>query len=312
MSIWVDASGWPVPPAVLLGCVVAEVLYFRGWRVLVKAEQAKATRTKAVPASNSSQATEYQWGSWFWRGTYFLGAIVVTLIASSAPVDIFSGRLFSVHMIQHLLIMIIVAPLIVAGAPLLPFWLGLPNWFRKFIRTSSLLKKSSPLHHFGYWLRNPVVSCALLIIGMWSWHWPALYDLALTNAAIHDWCEHLTFLLVSVIYWSQVITSPPLHLRLGYLGRILYLGIAIVQNMALAVLLAFAPRPLYAPYVHLVTVPGSFTALQDQRLGAGIMWTIGDFPFVVVICILGLLWLGTQTDESEMTLHSNTILEGKR
>ena len=44
MSIWVDANGWPVPPTVLLGCLVAEVLYFRGWRVLVKAEQTKAAR----------------------------------------------------------------------------------------------------------------------------------------------------------------------------------------------------------------------------------------------------------------------------
>ncbi len=309
MSIWVDASGWPVPPTVLLGCLVAEVLYFRGWRMLVKAEQAKDARTKAFPDLNSVRTRENQWGSWFWRGIYFLGAIIVTLIASSAPVDILSGWLFWVHMIQHLLIMIVVAPLIVAGAPLLPFWLGLPNWVRKFIRTSSLLKKGSPLHHFGHWLRNPVVSCALLIIGMWSWHWPVLYDLALTNAAIHDWCEHLTFLVVSVIYWSQVLPSPPLHLRLGYLGRILYLGVAIVQNMALAVLLGFAPGPLYTPYAHLVTAPGGFSALQDQRLGAGIMWTIGDFPFVAVICILGLLWLGTQTDESEMTLHSNSIVE---
>lgn len=309
MSIWVDTSGWPVPPAVLLGCLVAEFLYFRGWRILVRAEQAKAARTKASPDLNSVQAREYQWGSWFWRGTYFLGAIIVTLIASSAPVDILSGRLFWVHMIQHLLIMIVVAPLIVAGAPLLPFWLGLPNWVRKYIRVSSLLKKGSLFHHLGHWLRNPAVSCALLIIGMWSWHWPVLYDLALTNAAIHDWCEHLTFLVVSVIYWSQVIPSPPLRLRLGYLGRIVYLGVAIVQNMALAVVLGFTPRPLYAPYAHLVTAPGGFTALQDQRLGAGIMWTIGDFPFVVVICIMGMMWLATQTDASEMAVHSKTIAE---
>jgi len=309
MSIWVDASGWPVPPAVLLGCLVAEILYFRGWRVLVKAEQAKTARTRAFPDLNSVGASEKQWGSWFWRGTYFLGAIIVTLIASSAPVDILSGRLFWIHMIQHLLIMIVVAPLIVAGAPILPFWLGLPNWVRKFIRASSLLKKGSLLHHFGHWLRNPVVSCALLIIGMWSWHWPVLYDLALTNAAIHDWCEHLTFLVVSVLYWSQVIPSPPLRLRLGYLGRILYLGVAIVQNMVLAVLLGFAPRPLYAPYAHLVTAPGGLSALADQRLGAGIMWTVGDFPFIAVICVLGLLWLTSQSDDTEITIQSPTVLK---
>jgi cytochrome c oxidase assembly factor CtaG len=309
MSIWTDANGWPVPPTVLLGCLVAEVLYFRGWRILVKAEQAKAARAKIHPIFNGSQANEYRWSSWFWRGTYFLGAIIALLLASSAPVDILSSQLFWVHMFQHLLILVVMAPLIVAGAPLLPLWLGLPRWARILVRASSLLKVGSPLHPFGHWLRLPVVSCGLLIIGMWAWHWPALYDLALTNAAIHDWCEHLTFLAVSILYWTQVIPSPPLRLRLGYLGRMLYLGIAIAQNVFLAVLLGFAPAPLYAPYAHLVTTPGGLSALQDQRLGAGIMWTVGDFPFIAVICILVMLWLALHSDDSEVTMQSQTVLK---
>ena len=144
---------------------------------------------------------------------------------------------------------------------------------------------------------------------MWAWHWPALYDLALTNATIHDWCEHLTFLAVSFLYWTQVIPSPPLRLRLGYLGRMVYLGVAIAQNVVLAVLLGFAPAPLYAPYAHLVSVPGGLSALADQRLGAGIMWTVGDFPFVGALCILGLLWLATQSDDTEITMQSQTILK---
>ena len=145
-------------------------------------------------------------------------------------------------MIQHLLILVVMAPLLVAGAPLLPLWLGLPRWARRLVRASSLLKAGSPLHRLGHWLRQPAVSCGLLIIGMWAWHWPALYDLALTNAAIHDWCEHLTFLAVSVLFWTQVIPSPPLRPRLGYLGRMVCLGIAIAQNVVLAVLLGFAHR----------------------------------------------------------------------
>ena len=309
MNIWVDASGWPIPPAVLLGCLIAEALYYRGWRVLVKAEQAKAARTKAYPNFDSTRAGEFQWGSWFWRGTYFLGAVIITLMASSAPVDILSGRLFWVHMIQHLLIMIVIAPLVVAGAPLLPIWLGFPNWARKLVRKSAMLKVGSPLHRLGHWLRFPVVSCGLLIIGMWAWHWPTLYDLALTNAAIHDWCEHLTFLAVSVLFWTQVIPSPPLHMRLGYLGRVVYLGIAIAQNVLLAMVLAFVQTPLYAPYAHLATGPGGLSALADQRLGAGIMWTVGDFPFIAVICVLGMLWLSSQSDDAEITIQSHTVLK---
>jgi putative membrane protein len=308
MSIWVDANGWPIPPTVLLGCLVAEILYFRGWRVLVKAEQAKRT-ARAITAITGSGAGAYQWNSWLWRGTYFLGAIFAFLLASSAPVDILSSRLLWVHMIQHLLILVVMAPLLVAAAPLLPLWLGLPRWARRLVKASAMLKAGSALNRMGHWLRQPAVSCTLLVIGIWAWHWPALYDLALTNAAIHDWCEHATFLAVSVLFWTQVIPSPPLHPRLGYLGRIMCVGIAIAQNVVLAVLLGFAQVPLYAPYAHLALGPGGLSALQDQQLGAGIMWTLGDVPFGIAFAVLVHRWLASQSDDTKIAIQSQHSAE---
>src|SRR6266581_4095130 len=283
MSIWVDANGWPIPPTVLLGCLVAEILYFRGWRVLVKAEQAKrAARSRATarvgPSMNrdtcppgrvpttftGSDGGEFQWNSWFWRGTYFLGAILTLLLASSAPIDTLSSRLLWVHMIQHLLLLVVIAPLLVAAAPLLPLWLGLPRWARKLFKATVKLNVRRAGYRLGRWLSKPAIACALLILGSWVWHWPPLYDLALTNDAIHDWCEHSTFLAVSVLFWTQVIPSPPLRPRLGYIGQMMCVGVAIAQNVMLAVLLAFAQAPLYAPYAHLAAAPGVFSALQDQ------------------------------------------------
>jgi putative membrane protein len=296
MSIWTDANGWPIPPIVLLGCLVAEILYFRGWQVLVKAEQAKrAARTTTSPELTGSG--EFQWDSWLWRGAYFLGAIFIILLGNSAPIDILSSRLLWVHMIQHLLILVVMAPLIVAAAPLLPLWLGLPRQARRLVRASAMLKAGSAFHQVGHWLRQPAVSCALLIVGTWVWHWPALYDLALTNAAIHDWCEHTTFLAVSALFWTQVIPSPPLRPRLGYLGRLGFIGIAIIQNVVLAVLIGFAQVPLYAPYAHLALGPGGLSTLQDQQLGAGIMWTFGDLPFVIAFAVLVHQWLASQSDD---------------
>ncbi|HVB72766.1 MAG TPA: cytochrome c oxidase assembly protein [Ktedonobacteraceae bacterium] len=297
MNIWVDANGWPVPPIVLLGCLVAEILYYRGWRVLIKAEKAKEAATVVTaPASSGSEAGSYQWDSWFWRGIYFLMAIFVALVGDSAPVDIFSGRLFWVHMIQHLLLLVIMAPLLVAAAPLLPFWYGLPGWARRFLKASARLKAGQALYQIGHWLRQPAISCVLLIAGIWVWHWPTLYDLALRNEAIHDWCEHLTFIAVSVLFWTQIIPSTPLYPRVGYIGRMGCVGVAIVQNVVLAILLAFSQVALYAPYAHLVTMPGGFTALQDQQLGAGIMWTFGDVPFMIAFGVLLQRWLATQSD----------------
>src|SRR5215472_214271 len=283
MNIWVDANGWPIPPTVLLGCLVAEILYFRGWRVLVKAEQAKR-----------SDGGVYQWNSWFWRGPYFLGAILTLLLASSAPIDTLSSRLLWIHMIQHLLLLAVIAPLVVAAAPLLPLWLGLPGWARRLVKR---LKAGRAFYRVGQWLRKPAISCGLLIVGIWVWHWPAFYDLALTDAAIHDWCEHTTFLAVSVLFWTQVIPSPPLRSHLGYLRRMGCVGIAIAQNIVLAVLIGFAQVPLYAPYAHLIQGPGGLSALQDQQLGAGIMWTLGDLPFGIALSVLLHRWLASQSDD---------------
>lgn len=298
MSNWVDINGWPVPPLILLGCLLTEILYFRGWRLLIRVEYAR----------RPDGAASFQWSSWFWRGLYFLGAIVTLLLAASTFVDALASRLFWVHMVQHLLLLVVVAPLVVAGAPLLPLWLGLPRWSRRLIKVFIKPKAWHILSHVGYWLRYPAVSGALLIIGTWVWHWPPLYDLALTNYAIHDWCEHSTFLAVSILFWTQVIPSPPLRPHLGYLGRIGYLGVAIVQNVVLAALLGFAPAPLYAPYAHLATVPGGFTPLQDQQFGAGIMWTFGDLPFGIALSILFQRWFASQSDD-EFALQPRHTLE---
>ena len=304
MNIWVDAYGWPISPTVLLGCLVAEILYFRGWIVLVKEEQSKeATMVESPPILTGIRAGQYRWDSWFWRGIYFLGAIIVFLLAASTFIDVLSGRLFWVHMIQHLLLLVVMAPLLVAGAPLLPMWLGLPDWSRKLVKAFAKLQVGRAFYQAGRWvwhlLRQPAISCALLIVGIWVWHWPPLYDLAQTNEGIHDWCEHLTFQVVSILFWTQLIPSPPLHPRLGYLGRIGCLGVAIVQNLILAVLIGFAQVPLYAPYVHLGTISGGLSALQDQQFGAGIMWTFGDLPFGITFFILVHRWLVSQSDDNE-------------
>jgi cytochrome c oxidase assembly factor CtaG len=148
-----------------------------------------------------------------------------------------------------------------------------------------------------------------LIIGIWVWHWPALYDFALTNEVIHDWGEHLTFLAVSILFWAQVIPSPPFHPPLGYLGRLGCIGVAIAQNLVLAVLIGFAQVPLYIPYVHLAQGSGSLSALQDQQIGASIMWTIGDLPFGIALSILVQKWLASQSDDTTIAVESYHNIE---
>jgi cytochrome c oxidase assembly factor CtaG len=296
---------------VLLGCLVAELLYIRGWMTLSKEDLAqKAARARASAALTGSPAGWYQWNSWFWRGIYFVIALFLALVGDSAPIDILSGRLFWVHMIQHLLLLVVIPPLLVLAAPLQPLWLGLPGRARGLLSAAALPHVKRAFYAVGHWLRHPVVSCGLLIAGIWVWHWPALYDLALTNEAIHDWAEHLTFLAVSVLFWTQVIPSTPLRPRLGYPGQMLCVGFAIAQNVVLAALIGFAPVPLYAPYAHLAAAQGASSALQDQQLGAGIMWTFGDVPFGIALSVLFQRWLAAQSDDASLAISSHHPMEG--
>jgi cytochrome c oxidase assembly factor CtaG len=73
----------------------------------------------------------------------------------------------------------------------------------------------------------------------------------------------------------------------------------MAQNIVLAAVLGFSQMPLYAPYVHLMTSVGGYSALQDQQLGAGIMWTFGDLPFGIALAGLVHLWLGSVLGEPE-------------
>lgn len=287
MGIWFDANGWPVPPVVLLICLVGETLYLRGWSVIVNREQVRDAGSRAGEP----------WPTWVWRGAFFTAAIFTFLLAASAPIDTLSSSLFWVHMVQHLLLLVVMAPLLVAGAPLLPLWWGLPRALRAWLRVLARWPLGRAFARLGYWLRQPAISCGLLLAGIWIWHWPTLYDLALTNDLIHDWCEHLIFIAVSVLFWTQIIPSPPLRSRASYLGKMGCIGVAIAQNVVLAILIGFAPHPIYAPYAHMVQWPGGLSALQDQQFGAGIMWTFGDVPFGVAFSVLLQRWLILHTDD---------------
>jgi cytochrome c oxidase assembly factor CtaG len=296
MSIWVDANGWPVPSYLLLGCLALEILYFRGWSIITNGIQAKQASRATRPAGPDGSPTGMaQWYAWLWRGIFFSSALFAFLLTSSAPIDFLSGRLLWVHMVQHIFLLGVVPPLLIAGAPLLPLWLGLPRRARRLFKAGVSLKIRRASYRAGSWLlHRSALATALFVAGIWVWHWPLLYDLALTNSAIHDWLEHTTFLAVSVFFWAQIIPAPPFQIRSGHLGRMGCIALAIIQNVMLAAVLGFAQTPSYAPYAHLALGLGGLTALQDQHLGAGIMWTFGDLPFGVAFSVLLHQWLTIQ------------------
>jgi putative membrane protein len=225
------------------------------------------------------------------RSCSFYAALAALAIALSSPIDLLSEQLFWAHMVQHVLLLVVAAPLLVLARPWLRIWRALPLGARRSLGGSLLQgQRSSPLRWLWRTLGRPAPSFILFSTVLLVWHLPTLFDGTLRSETLHG-LEHTLFFGTAVMFWKQVIDSPPLHASLGPPQRVAYLVGAMVVSWALAVVLALAPHPLYAFYAHEASRPGGISALADQQIAAGVMWVPGSITFVIVIFVYVHRWL---------------------
>ena len=233
------------------------------------------------------------------RALAFYGGLLVIVAAIATPIDTLSQRLLWIHMIQHVLLLSVAAPLIVLGAPWMSLWRPLPLGLRRALaRAVALSPGGAPLRSVRRVLSRPIAVVLMFGVGLLAWHAPALYDTALSNSDVHA-AEHLTFLGLGILLWAQVIPSPPFRPSLAYPRRIVYLVAAMLPNVALSILLAFSRSPLYPFYAGLTHRPGGISAFTDQQIAAGIMWSFGDLPFVIAIVVIAVRWLGRIDEDAD-------------
>ncbi|MEA2226056.1 MAG: putative rane protein [Solirubrobacteraceae bacterium] len=226
-----------------------------------------------------------------WQGASFYAGLAVLAIALSSPLDILSEQLFWAHMVQHVLLLVVAAPLIVLARPWIRLWRSLPLDLRRWLAHNlSQGRRTRWLRVASRALGSPQAGFLAFSIVLLVWHVPALFDATLRSSSLHA-LEHTLFLTTAVMFWKQVIDSPPLHARLSSVQRVAYLVGAMVVSWILAVVLALAPQPLYSFYAHEAGRPGGISALTDQQLAAGIMWVPGSVTFVIVIFVYVHRWL---------------------
>ncbi|HXB14880.1 MAG TPA: cytochrome c oxidase assembly protein [Solirubrobacteraceae bacterium] len=229
------------------------------------------------------------------RDVAFWAALATLAIGLDSPIDAFSEQLFWVHMVQHVLLMLVAAPLLVLAAPWLRLWRALPLGLRRSVaRGLAGGRWAAPLRAAARWLGAPLPALAFFTVVLLGWHVPALFDATLRSGAVHA-LEHLMFVFAAVLLFKQVIDSPPLHARLGDAQRVLYMTAAMTVSWVLAVWLAIAPDPLYSHYAQLASRPSGISALGDQQLAAGVMWVPGSVPFLLVILVYVHRWLTPAT-----------------
>lgn len=244
-----------------------------------------------------------------WRTLLFAGGLGSILLAVSSPVDRLSDSLFWMHMVQHVVLIEVAAPLIVLSRPWNRLWRPIPLSMRRTIaRGVARGSWSAPLRALGRGLTAPFVAFALMNGALVLWHVPALYDAALAHPLVHE-LEHLVFFATALLFWAHLLGDGPFRARLSLPGRAAYAIGAMLVGWGLALVIAAAESPLYSHYAALVTRPLGISAIADQQLAAGIMWVPASVPWVVVavVCVYGWLDSGARGPGSARTLTGETL-----
>jgi len=257
---------WPFEPVVLIGVEIAAVLYIVG---------GMGRRTEP------------------WRDVAFWSALVTILVALQSPLEMLARQLFWIHMVQHLLLMVVAAPLLALASPWTRLWRALPRGLRRGI-ARPLFKSPSlaPVRAAYRVVSRPTVIWFLAAGNLWLWHIPAMYNLTLRYHLVHH-LEHTLFLGLAIAFWAQLIDQYPFRSPLSTLGRATYVFTAMIQSWGLAAVLSFATAPLYA-YALLPSRPGGISALTDQQLGGGMMWVPGAITYSLAFVWLLFRWLAEE------------------
>lgn len=206
----------------------------------------------------------------------FLMGWLMLAIALLSPIDTLGVQLFSVHMVQHEIMMIAAAPLLVLGRPF-GIWLwALPEAWRKPVVDTA---RSSIFRYPWATLSHPLAAWLFHAAALWLWHVPQFFQAALANNTVHIW-QHLSFLMSALFFWWAV---------LGAAGRgtaLVCLFTTMIHTGALGALLAFSATPWFPAYAATTTAFG-ITPLEDQQLGGLIMWVPGGMIYVAAA--LGLM-----------------------
>ncbi len=226
-----------------------------------------------------------------WRCGCFWASLAVLAIALASPIERLSADLFWVHMIQHVLLIVVAAPLFVLASPWIRLWRCLPLDTRRWLAGGlSHSERTAPLRAVARTLGRPVPGFVAFSVVLLGWHLPVLFDATLESSTLHAF-EHTLFFCTALLFWKQVIPSSPLRIRLVAPQRVVYLIGGMIVSWALAVVLALAPHPLYSYYVNLGSRPGGISAMADQQLAAGVMWVPGSVTFLIVLFVYVHRWL---------------------
>ncbi len=275
-------TAWNLSPALLAGLFVAVWAYRRGRRGGRGRDRDR------------------------WRSRSFAAALMVIGLALVSPLDALASALASAHMVQHVLLVLVAAPLLAFSAPSSTLLRGTPldvrrasvRWRRRLGLSSRRLAA----------FRRPAVVWALYVGTLWFWHAAGPYGAALDNELLHV-IEHVSFLVTGVLFWRVVIgTRAAGRVSAGF--RLLVVFTAGLQGVFLSALLTFAQTSWYAGYAT-TTTPWGLSPLADQQLAGVLMWIPGNAIYLATALGLLVTWI-RPTEAAEAQEIAPETISGRR
>jgi cytochrome c oxidase assembly factor CtaG len=250
-------SHWQLSASVAVPAAGAAALYLVG---------ARRTRSSGAPTPRAI-------GRWPLRRTVaFLAGISAVLIALQSGIDAYDDQLLSVHMIQHMLLLVVAPPLLLLGRPVILALRSLPPGQRgAFARALDATRR----------VTGPLQSLAIFAAVILLTHLPWFYDATLRHPVLHD-TEHAVYVLAGLLMWSPLVDGDPVpRHRLSGLSK---LGYLIAAMMPMALVGAYLNRhatlvyPAYGPPARALGISG----LDDQAQAGAIMWVVGGCDMTAV------------------------------
>jgi putative membrane protein len=221
----------------------------------------------------------------------FTAGVLLAAAALAPPAEAAVAVSLVAHMAQHLILVLLVAPLLAFGAPMLPLLTALPRRWR----APAHRLRPSPTTRRRAGAGGAAAACLLHVGVLWVWHVPALYDLAVRTPAVHA-LEHATMLGTAALLWGTVVSRGGPIRRATPVAALAMFGAATL-TVGLAALITLAPGPLYDTYT---AARGAEAALADQQLAGALMWSVGGIAYAAAgATLLGLaLHRATAADDA--------------
>ena len=246
---------WSLHPSVLIGTGILGALYFYG---IGRLRRRRGLGPPAAP----------------WQIASFTLGLLLLLVSLNGPIhDLSDYYLFSVHMVQHLLLTLVLPPLLIAGTP---------GWLLQPLLKPPLVRRVARV------LTHPVVAGAIYSLTIAVWHLAPFYDLMMRNHEVHI-MTHLTFIVAATLMWWPVMSPVPELPRLPYGLGMLYLFLIGIPMQLVAALITVADGVLY-PWYEAAPRTAGLSPLDDQRLGGLLMWVPGNLWMFLAIAVLFFRW----------------------